>query len=83
MCPPYSQFCLVYYFGQSVQENLVNQSYSFEDAALNVDSNKTQNLELLLDVADFETSSQWKTLSNMNYTKPWDANWIGFEVSPK
>ena len=31
----------------------MNQSKCFEDVALNVDTNKTQNLELLLDAADF------------------------------
>ena len=30
----------------------MNQSSGFEDVALNVDTNKTQNLELLLDDAD-------------------------------
>ena len=34
-------------------ENFVNQSNSFEDVALNVDTNKPQNLELWLDAADF------------------------------
>ena len=32
---------------------LVNQSNSFEDVALNVDTNKTQILKLLLDAAYF------------------------------
>ena len=32
----------------------MNQSNDFEVEALNVDTKKTQNLELLLDVADFE-----------------------------
>ena len=31
----------------------MNQSNDFEDVALNVDTRKTQNLELLLDAADF------------------------------
>ena len=31
----------------------MNQSNGFEGAALNVDTNKTQNLELLLDATDF------------------------------
>ena len=31
----------------------MNQSNSFEDVDLNVDTNNTQNLELLLDAADF------------------------------
>ena len=31
----------------------MNQSNRFEDVALKVDTNKTQNLELLLDAADF------------------------------
>ena len=34
-----------------VLENLLNQSNSFEDVALNVDTNENQNLELLLDAA--------------------------------
>ena len=36
-----------------MQENLLNQLNSFEDVALNVDTNKNQNLELLLSAADF------------------------------
>ena len=43
----------VYYLGQSVLQNLVNQLNSFEDVAFNVDTNKSQNLELLRDTADF------------------------------
>ena len=43
----------VYYLGQSVSKSLVNQSNGFEDVALNVDTNKTQNLDFLLDAADF------------------------------
>ena len=31
----------------------MNQSNGFEDVALNVDTYETQNLELLLDAADF------------------------------
>ena len=31
----------------------MNQSNSFEEVALNVDTNKTQNLELFLDASDF------------------------------
>ena len=31
----------------------MNQSNGFEGVALNMDTNKTQNLELLLDAADF------------------------------
>ena len=31
----------------------MNQSNGFEEVALNVDTYKTQNLELLLDAADF------------------------------
>ena len=31
----------------------MNQSNDFEDVALNVDTDKTQNLELLLDADDF------------------------------
>ena len=34
-------------------KSLVNQSNGFEDVALNVDTNKIQNLELLLDAANF------------------------------
>ena len=33
-------------------KSFVNQSNSLKDVALNVDTNKTQNLELLLDAAD-------------------------------
>ena len=36
-----------------MEENLLNQSNSCEDVALNVDTNKNQNLELLLSAADF------------------------------
>ena len=43
----------VFYLGQFVQENLLNQSISFEDVAVNMDTNKSQNLKLLLDVTDF------------------------------
>ena len=31
----------------------MNQSINFEDVALNVDTNKTQNSELVVDAADF------------------------------
>ena len=34
-------------------KSLVNQLNGFKDVTLNVDTNKTQNLELLLDAADF------------------------------
>ena len=43
----------VYYLGQFVLENLVNQSKSFTDVVLNVDTNETQNLELLFEAVDF------------------------------
>ena len=36
-----------------MEENLLNQSNSCEDVALNVDKNINQNLELLLGAADF------------------------------
>ena len=36
-----------------MEKSLVNKSNGFEDVALNVDTNKTQNLELLLYAADF------------------------------
>ena len=39
--------------GSLCKKSLVNQSNGFEDVALNVNTNKTQNLELLLDAADF------------------------------
>ena len=56
----------------------MSQSNGFKVVALNVDTNKTQNLELLLDAADFEkNSSRWKTLSIKSYTKPWDPNRFG------
>ena len=67
----------VYYPGQSVKESLVNQSNGFEDVALNVDTKKTQNLELCWMPLISQDSLQWKTLSIMSYTKPWDANRIG------
>ena len=34
-------------------KSLVNESNGFEDVALNMDTKKTQNLELLLDAVDF------------------------------
>ena len=37
----------------SLCKKLLNQSNSFEDVALYVDTNKSQNLELLLGAADF------------------------------
>ena len=36
-----------------MQENLLNQSNSCEDVALNLDTDKNRNLELLLCAADF------------------------------
>ena len=51
-----------FFLGQSVQEKLMNQSESFEDRALNVDTNKTHNLELLLNAHNFVLfSSRWET----------------------
>ena len=50
-----------------MQQNLVDQSNNFEDVALNVDTNETQNLELL-DAAILQNSSRLKTLSIMSYT---------------
>ena len=48
-------FFIYYVFSlrKSVQISPVNQSNSFEDVALNVDTCKSQNLELLVDAADF------------------------------
>ena len=42
----------------------MNQSNGLEDVALNVDTNKTQNLELLLGAADFAKFIAMETLSN-------------------
>ena len=36
-----------------MHENLLKQSNYFEDVALNMDTNKTQNLEILLGAAGF------------------------------
>ena len=56
MCPPFSQFC--FWFSMSSPwavcvRNFLNQSNWFENVALNMDTNKTPNLELLLSAVDF------------------------------
>ena len=43
-----------------------------------MDTKEIQNLELLLDAADFEKFLGRKILSIMSFTKPWNANMIGF-----
>ena len=61
MCPPYLYIIIYYKFVSNTLGSLckkifwINQT-NFEDVALNVDTNKTQNLELLLDAADFAKS---------------------------
>ena len=47
-----------------MQKSLVNQSNSFEDVALNVDTYKTFNLELLLDAAGF---AKFFTMENFKH----------------
>ena len=46
--------------------------------ALNVDTDKSQNLELLLDAADFAKFLKMEDFNIMSYTKPLNANRIGF-----
>ena len=46
------------------KKSLVNQSNGFGDVALNVDTYKTQNLELLLDAADFAKFIATKDVCN-------------------
>ena len=55
----------------------MNQSNGFEDKALNVDTDKTQNLELLLNAADFakflamEDSKHYELHKTMGRKKDW------------
>ena len=52
-------------------ESLLNQSNSFKDVAFYVDTNKTQNLELLLGAADFSQNFlQWKMSLFLHLSKP-------------
>ena len=44
-----------------------------------MDVNKNQNLELLLDVTYFSNFLAIERLQALSYTKPWNANKIGFD----
>ena len=53
----------------------MNQTHSFEDVTWNVDTNKTQNLELLLDAADF---ANFLAMEEFMHYELWNATRIGF-----
>ena len=53
MCPLYLQFYIWFSMSTTLGSLCKNINQSFEDEALNMDTNETRNLELLLDVADF------------------------------
>ena len=64
-------FLIQYFDYLGKWENLVNLKSS-ADVALNVDTNKTQNLELLLDAADWAKFLAIEDFKHYSYTKLWD-----------